>query len=106
MHKINGFKLTKICFISHRKQYSVDEVFPVPSPESILDGVLERVGEVEGVPAPPLEVAVDVAGGSEVCGVQILLTDVCRRAAAWLLVLIIPANTAVSPSADTTGSVP
>ena len=54
----------------------------MPPPESILDGVLERVGEVEGVPAPPLEVAVDVAGGSEVCGVQILLTDVCRRAAA------------------------
>ena len=41
----------------------------MPPPESILDGVLERVGEVEGVPAPPLEVAVDVAGGSEVCGV-------------------------------------
>ena len=78
----------------------------MPPPESILDGVLERVGEVEGVPAPPLEVAVDVAGGSEVCGVQILLTDVCRRAAAWLLVLIIPANTIVRPSADTTANVP
>ena len=78
----------------------------MPPPESILDGVLERVGEVEGVPAPALEVAVDVPGGSEVCGVQIVLTDVCRRAAAWLLVLLIPANRVVSLSAATTASVP
>ena len=78
----------------------------MPPPESILDGVLERVGEVEGVPAPALEVAVDVPGGSEVCGVQILLTDVYRRAAAWLLVLLIPANRVVSLSAATTASVP
>ena len=78
----------------------------MPPPESILDGVLERVGEVEGVPAPALEVAVDVPGGSEVCGVQIVLTDVYRRAAAWLLVLLIPANRVVSPSAATTASVP